>query len=96
MISRDDLEKLRRHHNATIGLFITFWICTLAVIGAIEFLDLSKNTQNALMGTLFGAVIVCVILQFSKRCPNCHSNLGWQVRLGVPKRCHKCGETLRE
>ena len=95
MLSRDELDKLRRHHNATIGLFIAFWICALAVIGAIQLLDLSRNTQNILMGALFGAVVVSVLLQFSKRCPNCRSNLGWQVRLGVPKRCHKCGVTLR-
>jgi uncharacterized protein (DUF983 family) len=48
------------------------------------------------MGALLGAVIVSVALQFSKRCPNCRANLGWQVRLGAPETCRKCGARLRE
>ena len=96
MISPDDLRKLRRHHYATIGLFVAFWIFALGVVGAIELLDLSEGTQNKLFATLFGAVIILCLLQFAKRCPNCRSNLAWQVRLGVPKYCRKCGVILRE
>ena len=96
MIYPDDLQKLRRHHNATIGLFVAFWIFALGVVGAIELLDLSEGTQDNLFGTLFGAVIIFCLLQFAKRCPNCRSNLGWQISLGIPKNCHKCGVALRE
>lgn len=95
MLSRDALERLRRHHYASIALFVAFWIFTLGVIGAIELLDLSARTQNALMGIVFGAVVAGAALQFSKRCPTCRSNLGWQVRLGIPKQCKKCGTVLR-
>ena len=96
MLSQDQLRKLRRHHKATIGLFVAFWIFALGVVAAIELLDLSETTRNCLMGTLFGAVIVSGLLQFAMRCPNCGANLGWQVRLGIPKNCRKCGIALKE
>lgn len=95
MLSEDELEKLRRHHQATIGLFVAFWICVLGAIAAIELLDLSEQMQANLIGTLFGAVVVLVLLQFAKRCPRCGANLGCQVRLGIPKNCHRCGVALR-
>jgi uncharacterized membrane protein YeaQ/YmgE (transglycosylase-associated protein family) len=94
-MSAGEFEKLRRHHQATIGLFVAFWICVLGAIAAIELLDVSEQTQTNLIGTLFGAVIVLVLLQFSQRCPKCSANLGWQVRLGIPKNCHRCGVALR-
>ena len=96
IIAPDDLQQLRRHHNATIGLFVALWIFGLGVVGAIALLDLSEGTQNTLFGTLFGAVIILCLLQFAKRCPNCRSNLGLQLRLGIPKNCHKCGMGLRK
>ena len=96
MLWPDELQKLRRHHNATIGLFVAFWLFALGVVGAIVLLDLSEETEDNLIGTLFGAVIVLVLLQFAKRCPNCRANLGWQVRLGIPKNCHRCGVALSE
>ena len=97
MMSNDrSRRKLRRHHNATIGLFVAFWICTIAVILAVEFIDLPLSVQRNLVGTIFGAAIVAVILQFSARCPGCQANLGWQRRLGIPRTCGKCGETLRD
>lgn len=77
-----------------IGLFVAFWIYALCMIGTIEFLELSEKTEANLIGTFFGAAIVLVFLQFAKRCPKCRINLGWQVRLGVPKNCHKCGVSL--
>jgi hypothetical protein len=95
-ISTNDLEKLRQHHNATIGLFVAFWLFVLAAIGAIEIFDISARTRNSLTGTIFGAAIVLVLLQFTKRCPDCRANLGWQVRLGIPKNCQKCGAALRQ
>lgn len=95
LISPDDLKKLRRHHYATIGLFVALWIFALGVVGAVELLDLSEGMQYTLFGTLFVAVIIQCLLQFAKRCPNCGSNLGCQLRLGIPKNCHKCGVDLR-
>ena len=96
LISPDDLQKLRRHHTATIGLFAVFWVFALGVAAAVALLDLSEGTQYSLFGTLSGGVLILFLLQFAKRCPNCRSNLGWQLRLGVPKYCHKCGMALRE
>jgi hypothetical protein len=96
LLSPDEFQKLRRHHNATIGLFVAFWLFVPVVVGAIELLDLSEGTQDNLIGTLFGAAIVCSLLQFAKRCPKCQASLGWQIRLGIPKICHKCGVALRE
>jgi len=95
LLSPEELRKLRQHHNSTIGLFVAFWIYVLGTILAIEFLDLSERTAANLMGVLFGTVIVLGLLQFAKRCPNCGANLGWQVRLGVPRTCRKCGVALR-
>ncbi|NNE82977.1 MAG: hypothetical protein HKN28_03305 [Alphaproteobacteria bacterium] len=95
MLSPEALQKLRRHHYSTIGLFVAFWIYAVSMVLAIEFLELSENTEANLIGTFFGAAIVLAILQFAKRCPKCRANLGWQVRLGVPKNCHKCGVALR-
>lgn len=95
-MSNNGLKKLHQHHNATIGLFVAFWVFTLIAVGVIEFFEISKRTQDSLIGTIFGAVIVLCLLQFSKRCPNCQANLGWQVRLGIPKNCHKCGASLRQ
>lgn len=95
VLSPEELRKLRRHHNATIGLFVAFWICVVGVILAIELLDLSKSTETNLMGAILAAVIVLGLLQFSKRCPECGTNLGWQVRLGIPDRCRKCGVALK-
>ena len=96
MLSPVELQKLHRHHNSTIGLFVAFWLYVLCVVGAIVLLDLSERTEDSLIGTLFGAVIVLSLLQFAKRCPNCRAILGWQVRLGIPRNCHKCGVVLRE
>ena len=95
VLSPEALQKLRRHHNTTIGLFVAFWICVVGMILAIEFLDLSKSTETNLMGAIFGAAIVLGLLQFSQRCPECGANLGWQVRLGIPDRCRKCGVALK-
>ena len=95
MLSPEELRKLRRHHNSTIGLFVAFWIYAAGMVLAIEFLDLSENTEANLMGAFFGAAIVLALLQFAKRCPSCGANLGCQVRLGIPKNCHKCGVALR-
>ena len=83
MLSPDELQKLHRHHNATIGLFVAFWLFALSVVGATVLLDLSEATEDNLIGTLFGAVLVLALLQFAKRCPNCRANLGWQVRLST-------------
>ncbi|MDH3219014.1 MAG: hypothetical protein OEO19_05710 [Gammaproteobacteria bacterium] len=92
----NELRKLRQHHNATIGLFVAFWIFTPTAIVVIEFFDVSQRTRDALIGTIFGAAIVLSLLQFSKRCPYCRANLGWQARLGIPGHCRKCGSILRE
>ncbi len=94
MATPEDYAKLRRHHNLTIGLFIAFWICAIPGVLAIEFLDLSERTERSIMGALLGAGVVAVALQFSKRCPNCQANLGWQTRLGVAERCRTCGARL--
>ena len=95
MLSPEELLKLRRHHNATIGLFVAFWIYAVSMVVAIEFVELSERTEANMIGTFFGGAIVLALLQFTKRCPKCGANLGWQVRLGAPKNCHKCGVVLR-
>lgn len=95
MPTLEDCEKLRRRHILTIGLFIAFWICAIPAVLAIEFLDLSAGTERNIIGALLGGVIIAVALQFSMRCPKCRSNLGWQVRMGVPETCRKCGARLR-
>lgn len=92
----DKLKKLHQHHKATIGLFIAFWIFALFAIVVIEFFEISARTKDSLIGTVFGAAIVLCLLQFGRHCPYCRANLGWQVRLGVPKNCHRCGESLRQ
>ena len=94
-ISKEDRKKLLSHHYATIGLFVAFLIFCVVTILTIEFLEISERTQNNLIGTLFGAAIVLSLLQFARCCPNCHVNLGWQLRLGIPKNCVKCGQQLR-
>ena len=95
-MNMDDLRKLHQHHTATIGLFVAFWIFFFLTIFTIECLEVSSRTQNNLIGTLFGSAIVLCLLQFRKRCPDCGANLGWQVRLGIPENCHKCGAKLRQ
>lgn len=92
----NELDKLRQHHNATIGLFVAFWLFTLVAIGIIEFFEISERTRDSLIGTIFGGAIVLALLQFTKRCPKCRANLGWQLRLGMPKHCHKCQAALRQ
>ncbi len=82
-MTEDQLENLFRHHNATIGLVIAFWIYVPVVTLLIEFFSVSKNTQDILMGTRSGAANVLCRLQFRKHCPDCGSNLGWQRRLGI-------------
>mgnify|MGYP001820689309 CR=1 FL=1 len=94
-MSAKKLEKLRQHHHATIGLFVAFWLFTLIAIGIIEFFEISERTRDSLIGTIFGGAIVLLLLQFAKRCPKCRANLGWQLRLGIPRHCHKCGAVLR-
>lgn len=94
-MTKDDRKDLLRHHHATIGLFIVFWLFTLTTICLIEFFSLSQSTQNNLMGTVFGAAIVLCLLQFRKRCPDCEANLGLQWRLGIPRHCATCGALLR-
>lgn len=96
MLSPENLRKLHHHHNATIGLFVAFWLYVIVAIGVIELVEISKGTQDNLIGTLFGAAIVLLLLQFAKRCPNCRAHLGCQVKLGIPKTCRKCGAVLRE
>ena len=91
----NELDKLRQHHHATIGLFVAFWLFTLVAIGIIEFFEISERTQDSLIGTIFGGAIVLSLLQFAKRCPECRANLGLQLRLGIPKHCNKCGAVLR-
>ena len=66
------------------------------VFGAVQFLDLSEGTERILTGVLFAAVIPACLLQFSKRCPKCRANLGWQVRLRIPQNCKKCGVRLSD
>lgn len=95
MSNEDPLAKLLRHHQATIGLFVAFWIYAIAMILLIEFTDLPESWERNMIGTFFGAAIVAVLLQFSARCPRCGANLGWQRRLGIPKTCSRCGEKLR-
>ncbi len=93
-LSSEEPRGLRRHRNRTIGTFAAFWICAVVVVGAIQFLNLSEATERILIGLLFAAVIAMSLLQFSKRCPRCGANLGWQVRLGIPENCEKCGVRL--
>ena len=91
----DHRKKLLRHHNATIGLFVAFWIFTISMILAIEVIGVPVSWNGPLIGTMFGGAIVAVLLQFAARCPGCGANLGWQRRLGIPRNCGKCGENLR-
>ncbi len=95
-MTEDDLKSLRRHHNATIGLFFAFWIYFLIVIVVINFFPPSNTTHDNLIGTMFGAAIVLCLLQFKKCCPDCGANLGLQRRLGIPKKCAKCGVILKK
>lgn len=94
-MNADDRKNLLRHHYATIGLFITFWLYTLIVIFLIELFPLSPTTQHRLMGVVFGAVFVLCVVQLTKRCPDCKANLGLQRRLGIPRHCAKCRAVLR-
>jgi hypothetical protein len=96
MSIEDPCAKLLRHHQATIGLFVAFWIYTIAMILIIEFADIPERWERNMIGTAFAAAIVAILLQFSVRCPRCRANLGWQRRLGIPKTCAKCGERLRD
>ena len=96
LMSANDLKKFRQHHNAMIGLFFAFWLFVLVAIGVIEYFEITRRTQDNLIGTIFGAAIVLCLLQFTKRCPICRANLGWKIRLGIPKNCHKCGAGLRQ
>ena len=96
LMSANDLKKLRQHHNAMIGLFFAFWFFVLVAIGVIKFFEISKRVQDNLVGTLFGAAIVLCLLQFTKRCSISRANIGWKIRLGIPKNCHKCGASLRQ
>ena len=96
MSNQDPLAKLLRHHQATIGLFVAFWIYTVAMILVIEFFDIPESWQSSMIGAMFGGAVVAVMLQFKARCPDCRARLGWQRRLGIPKRCRNCGAKLRE
>lgn len=93
-LSAVEMRRLRSHHNQTIGLFVAFWIFLLAVVAADSLLDLPDGVPRNMVGVLFGAALVMVLLQFAKRCPRCRANLGWQVRLGVPRQCRRCGVRL--
>lgn len=62
----------------------------LAVFASVFFFDLSAASERYLMAILFAAVIPLFVLQFSKRCPRCGANLGWQVRMGIPRNCKRC------
>ena len=95
-MNSDDREKLRRHHQATIGLFVAFWICCPLAILALEFGAVSPLFERSLIGTIFGVAIVLVLLQFRHRCPSCRARLGLQWSLGIPRRCGRCGERLRD
>ena len=94
-LSEEELERLGRHARRTWGFFIAFWVFAVPAVLAIEFLGLSEGMVRSLIGTLGGAAIVGVFLQFSERCPRCNANLGWQARLGVPERCRRCGVALK-
>ncbi len=96
VLSSEELRDLRRHRNRTIGAFVAICIYMFLVFGAVQFLDLSEGTERILIGVLFAAVIPMLLLQFSKRCPKCRVNLGWQVRLGIPENCKKCGVRLSD
>ncbi len=96
LLSSEELRDLRRHGYRTIGAFVALQIYMFLVFGAVEFLDLSEGTERILIGVLFAAVIPACWLQFSKRCPKCRANLGWQVRLWIPQNCKKCGVRLSD
>lgn len=53
-----------------------------------------RPVDVAAIHTHKAGVGLIVILQFAKRSPCCGANLGWQVRLGIPKNCKKCGVQL--
>ncbi len=91
----NDREKLRQQHYAIVGLFVACLIFSPLAILLMVLLEISPQTRNSLVGTIFGGVIVLVLLQFSKRCPGCGANLGIQLRLGIPKHCRRCGARLR-
>jgi hypothetical protein len=94
-LSEEELERLGRHARRTWGFFVAFWMIAIPAVLAIEFLGLSESMVRSLIGTLGGAVIVGVFLQFSEKCPRCNANLGWQARLGVPDQCQRCGVPLK-
>jgi hypothetical protein len=51
-MNEEDRKRLHRHRLATIGLFVTFWIFTLAVVFLIEFIPISETAQKSLMGVV--------------------------------------------
>lgn len=95
-MTEEDLKRLHRHHLATIGLFIAFWIFFVVAILIVEFFPITKPIQDSLIGAIFGAALVLCLLQFKERCPDCRANLGLQMALGIPRQCTKCGAILRK
>ena len=94
-LSEKALQRLARHARRTWVYFIAFWVAAVSAVLAIEFLDLSGGSVASIMAILAGGVVVAVYLQFSERCPSCQANLGWQVRLGIPDKCRRCGVGLK-
>lgn len=95
-LSHEQLQDLRRHASRTVRWFVIFYIYMLIVFGAHMFFEPPEFISQLMIAVLFAAVIPAVMLQFAKRCPKCGANLGWQVRLGIPPNCKKCGVRLTE
>lgn len=93
-LSERELRQLARHARRTWVYFIAFWAFAILAALAIELLDLSSGIVTSLLAALVVGVFVAAYLQFSEKCPRFHANLGWQVRLGIPDTCGRCGVVL--
>ena len=62
----------------------------------LKLMGVLSESVEMILGAVFVALaIMGGFIQFSAKCPNCGSRIGFQSRLLLPSRCTKCGVSFR-
>jgi hypothetical protein len=89
-LSPRKFAKLRRRQRL---MFIIFFASMILFI-VVALGSFGEQTRFILWLSAILLIVIYSGLQFTRRCPRCGANIGWQTRLKMPSACARCGTRM--